>query len=179
MVDTVRTRLLAVDPWWLLTLPLYVYFFTMAQAVVSRVLGVPVWRINLGAGPVVVERGGIRVGLLPIGASVQFGPPDDEAETYHKLSVAQKVVLQLSGPAALALLAPPLTHLHADLAVLALAVAAVNLLPYPGSSGGQALVALWTHGTGRQPTGPFVAGWALLGLVGGATATWWLFFGAG
>ena len=37
-----RDRLLAIDPWFLLVLPVFIGIYTTARAVVSRFLGVPV-----------------------------------------------------------------------------------------------------------------------------------------
>lgn len=172
-----RARLLAIEPVTLLVLPGLVALFTATQAVAARWLRIPTGPISVGVGPEVARWRRLRFHALPLGASLKVGPPDDDGTTYQQLSVGQKLGLQLSGPAALALLAPVLRLLHPDLGLVCLLLAAVNLVPLPGTSGGQSLTALVELSLGHALPAWVVGVWSLLGLVGMAAAVGWLAWG--
>lgn len=172
-----RDRILAVEPWLLLLLPVLTAVFSLAQAAVLWLLGGTVGRINLGVGPVVWSRGVVALRPLPLGCSVEVGAPGDGGAAFRALALPLKLALLFSGPAVLFVLSAILAEWSGDLALLCGGLGLLNLLPLPTLSGGQSLLALWTAATGREPAGSLLAGWGLAGLVALVGAGVWLFFG--
>lgn len=162
-----RDRLFAIQPAALLIAPVLVMVFTLAQAAVARFMGGAVAHIALGVGPTLATMGTVQLRALPIGAHIQFTPDDTPTDQirYEALSVAQKITLQLSGPAALALLTAPLQALHDDLGLICAALLVVNLLPMPGTAGGQALIALLEAARGAPLSDRARLAWMLVSLV--------------
>lgn len=118
--------------------------------------GVRVLCVGLGLGPDIVKLGKLRVGMLPIGASVT---PDPIA--FAALTARQRLWVSLAGPwmsamYATALLAASLAvtpgsaaqHALVLLSNLNWLLAGINLLPVPPLDGFRALE-YWRESTGR------------------------------
>lgn len=121
----------------------------MGHWVVLRRLSVPVLEWWFGLGPAICRVGRVRIGMLPIGASVYPDP-----ERYKLLTARQRMAVALGGPAGSALygLALLVASSRVDIAIgrqgleaLAVAnfmIALFNLIPVPPLDGFHLLEAL-------------------------------------
>lgn len=124
----------------------------MGHWVVLRRLNVPVLEWWIGLGPAIFHVHKVRVGMLPIGASVYPDPT-----LYQALNARQRMAVALGGPVGSGLYGLALLMASAQvdiaigkqgleaLAVANFAIALFNLLPLPPLDGFQLVEALLEH----------------------------------
>jgi membrane-associated protease RseP (regulator of RpoE activity) len=134
----VLTLLLLISP---------IVFHEMGHWVLLHRYGVPVTQFWFGLGPVIVQWGSLRIGMLPIGGAVVPEPTQ-----YALLSAVQRMNVALAGPLASAIYGTVLliaSHLYGAraggvglslLAYINYWLALFNLIPIPPLDGFHALV---------------------------------------